>query len=162
MALAQKGFTLTVSLVDAGGNQATKKYSLLATTYADAATATVSILSALAAVTAAYIKGYRLTEVYVDAEVTFAPAGVEVENRALIVGQTVTDAKPCTIEIPAPVDGVFEGATGPQRNIVDIDDTDLNTYTDLFAAGGVCDISDGDVLAALLSGKRIHRASRKG
>lgn len=163
MALTNLGWTFNVSLVDSGGNKASKKYVLVAADYAAASAAAATITAALQGVTAAVITGTRLVETVKEDAVVYAAAGVEVENRALISGQASVDAKIVTLDIPAPLDSIFVNTVGVGRNILDIAHAAVLAYCNLFDSGAsVCSLSDGDFLGNIIKGIRMHRASRKG
>jgi len=166
MALVSSGFLLTVRLVDQGGNKSTLRFNLSSADAATAATDASAVLAALAAVTDAAIQSYSLAEQFDDATVNSGSG--EVENMASIVAR-IDDAevKYATIKIPAPVDGIFQAASGELYNVVDPADVALVAYLQLWQTGNEATLSDGETLlspgtAGNVVGKRIHRASRKG
>lgn len=164
MALVANGWELTVSLIDNGGNVSNKVYNLTSASAAEATTDTATILAALDAVTDAVIKSYRISEVYIE-DALVLPAGmVQIENLASIVAQVSGDPlKKANFLIPAPNAGIFVGISGTAANQVDVQDTALVTYATIFGVGQQATLSDGETIGfPLLSGKRIHRASRKG
>lgn len=161
-------FTLTVNLIDAGGNISTKNYDLTSADATEAATDVSVVLNRIGLVTDAVVKSYSINQVFVEDALTL-PANVEIENRASLVLQILDNPlKKARHEIPAPKIGLFMGATGTARNIVDVADTDLLSYLGIFGTGRECTISDGETIenpvggGGLVSGKRIHVASRKG
>lgn len=175
MALVSDGFGLNVTLVDASGvNKSTLRFPL---DYADWAAFNTgvgageidTILNIIGQVTDATILGYTVGQSFVEDTDSVGAAGSEVENVALIT--CLIDGyvnKYATLRIPAPTDGIFLAATGPNRNIVDVDDAAVQAYLSLFENGtGYCTISDGEyvadpTVAGNAKGKRIHRGSRKG
>lgn len=162
MALVTYGFTLQVELVDRGGDITTKTYDLTATTHADALTASAAIVGALDAVTNAKIRSYSVSEKYKDNAFTLPLLG-QIEEQALIVLRLTSDpTKSATHTIPAPVDGIFMDTSGEGFNTVDGTDSLLQAYLDIFDATGESYISDGERSAGFVSGKRIHRKSRRG
>lgn len=163
MALTAVRFEAAFAVYDTGGNHSILTYELRGAVYADAAADAVSIATALAAVTDAVIGGYRMAEVWEESAFAYPAGGIEVENKAslttLLAG---VGAGKANLKIPAPVDGIFQEATGPGYNIVDIVDADLVTYTNLFKAAGECYISDGQDMDSLVAGKRVHAKSNRG
>lgn len=161
MALTKTGYSVTATLEDLGANRSTMQFSVdSAELLADVVTAAGTLMTGLAAVTDAAIVSYRVSEVYEDPAAT--PAG-EIENQALLVVNTA-DGKKALMRIPAPVDGIFAAASGPNYNVVDVNDADLLTYLGNFEAGAGVEftISDGTTFTSLISGKRIHRGSTHG
>lgn len=163
MAKVSTGFTLSVTLIDSGGNTAVREYALTAADAAAAATASATIMAALDAVTDAEIKSYSIRETFIE-DALVLPATAEVENLAEIVLQIDGNPlKKANISIPAPNAGIFVGAVGPNRNTVDPGDTALVTYATIWVTGQQATLSDGEVIELpVLSGKRVHRASRRG
>lgn len=167
MALVSQGFSLSVTLSDQGGNKSTLKYDLVAADFATAVTAAATVIAALDAVTDAAIVAYSLAERFEEDTSAFGLG--EVENVASIVARIdAAEQKYATIRIPAPVDGIFQAASGPLYNVVDPADVALVAYLDIWdSTGGVANLSDGEKLvdpgtAGNVTGKRIHRGSRRG
>jgi len=154
---------MTCTLVDNGGNVTTKRYELRSADATEAAADTAAIIAALNAVTNAVMSSYRYGEEFKENAFAFPAAGIENEDKASITCLlTTSGAKKGNLKIPAPVIGIFQGASGPSANIVDIGDTDLGTYADLFKTGGEAFISDGEDLDEMMSGKRISAKSQNG
>ena len=163
MALVQQSFELVVAISDTGGNITTRTYSLVATTYAAATTAAGEIIAALNAVTTGTIRGYRLAEVFIEDAFTF-PVAAQIENCAEISAPIVgAPNETAVLTIPAPDPGIFVASTGPSSNVVDISDTAVAAYLELFSNTGVATISDGELINPTGAvGKRIHKKSRLG
>lgn len=169
MALVTKGYFLNVVLVDASGeNKATLRYNVVAADFPTLVTNVATIIAALGAITDAVIVGYSLGEKFGEDSSFNAAAGVEIENIASVSCRLdAPQEKWATLKIPAPVEGIFETATGTGRNRIDPTDADLLTYLNLFVTTtGICTLSDGETTvipgAANTKGRRIHRASRRG
>jgi len=170
MALVFSGFRGRVTLRDQGGNYAFKEYDLReATTHADALSDLSAIVALLDPITNAVIQGYSLSTIYEEDGFAFPTGGVQIENLARVTALLDSDevGKTVTIEIPAPVDGIFMGSAGKSYNIVDVGDSALFAYTDgVYATtGGLAFISDGETIQdtnALVSGKRVHKKSNNG
>jgi len=91
-------------------------------------------------------------------------ADCNIFELASIVGNlSGGEGKKATIQIPAPEDGIFVGASGPDLNKVDTSDIQLNDFTSMYElTGAVFTLSDGENLddtTPLSAGKRISRKS---
>lgn len=173
MALVSDGFYVYVSLVDSGANTSTLSYQLVAADAAAAALAAGTILTNVAAVTNAAIKGYTIVERYIENALALPGAGVHVEDRASVVVQLASSPlKSSTIVIPAPEIDLFLTTQGDGSNIIDVsaNNTDLRAYVAMFNDGGagIATISDGEQVDASASntgikrGTRTHRGSSRG
>lgn len=170
MALTSLGYWLAVTLVDNGGNQSTKSYQLRqdATDPADFPAAlgdAGAVVASLDAITDAVIMGYQIEQRFAEDALALPAVGVQIENQALL--DFAIDGNPfksATLTIPAPVIGIFAGASGVLADTVDVADAALVTFVNQFKAAGLVYISDGedaDPTAPLNSGRRIHRRSNK-
>jgi len=179
MALVKLGYRASIKMVDAGGNVAYFRPVVQGADHATALTNTQSIVTSLSALTNALIAGYDVAEVWAEDTAQYGAAGSEVENLAQIVAPLETAGKYHTFRVPAPIDALFVGTTGPDRNKVNTANAQLiafiNHFTDETAyvvpgPDAIALISDGEKvkpdsansLPFIDSGKRIHRASRKG
>jgi hypothetical protein len=163
MALTEIGYFLSVQLVDGGDNVSVLRFEMTAATAAAAETDAAIILADLAAITDAVIRKYSLNWVWGEASFSFPAATVQVEDKASIsVLLEGNDNKKANIKIPAPVIGIFTSPTGGGANVVDLSDTDLLNFFNNFTTGNQCLLSDGEVAASMVSGKRIHAKSNFG
>ncbi len=166
MALQNLGWSLAVVLSDIGGNKFTLRYSMTAADYTNAAIDRTTIINALDAVTNCVLVSHTLSEKVAEDGPVFGSA--EGENQAAISAKLVAPGKPdAQISIPAPIDAMFVGTSGPDYNQVNPANVPLVSYVALFEAGAEATISDGDSVrdssvAGNFTGKRIHKASRKG
>lgn len=187
MALISQGLFLSVQYVDSGGNKVRRNFDLnpAAAAFADlealgsaAGSARIAaILTDLGLVSNARILGYSMGERFGEDTNFYGPSGSEVERIAEVVSRI--DGEPFkyhTVKIPSPVPGLFvnDGAPGPDKNKIDPADTDLLAFmghfqasltdADPFTASFL--VSDGeqieDATASTITGKQIHRGSRKG
>lgn len=159
MALVQVGFRTVVTLQDGGGQSTRRSYENVASLYADALSDAAELIAALNAITDAQITGYSVETVFGDDALSGFPAvTVQNENQALLIYQL--DGLPlhrATQSIPAPVIGIFSGATGPNSNTVDTADTDLLTWRALFlVSNDKYYLSDGEQALLLEKGHRRH------
>lgn len=133
--------------------------------FGEANNAAVQIVGALEDVTEATVVKQTLTYFMVDNPAA-AGAG-DVTEYALLNVWTLDEDDPTAVEhvsqhyIPAPVIGIFEGATGKDRDRIDRDDADLAQYVQQVAQHAF--ISDGETIQessgvnGMDSGKRITR-----
>jgi len=155
-------FFLSVTLVDNGNNSTTKTYDLQGADLTEATTNAGTVLTALAAVTDATIKGYNIGSRFVNDAFVFPASGVHIEDVAQITLSITDDpTKFATIAIPAPKSTVFEGTSGTAANRVK-NATIVTTYWELYQASSELYLSDGETAEIFISGKRIHRGSNKG
>jgi len=155
-------FYLGVTLVDNGNNQTTKTYDLQGADLTEATANAGTILTALAAVTDATIKGYVIGQRFTNDAFTFPASGVHIEDLALIsLGITNDPTKAATITIPAPKSTLFSATSGEGANNF-LNSGAGQTYWQLFDATGEAYLSDGETAEVFFSGKRIHRGSRRG
>lgn len=180
MTLALQGYQGNIKIVDAAGNPSYLRPDVVGADYATALSNLQSIITELDPLTDGLIVGYSLSTVYAEDTDTYGAAGSEVENIAEVVCPLETVGKYHTFRIPAPADAIFVGTSGPDRNRVDTSDADLLAYVSLFTdktgydgtpgADAIALVSDGEKIAPdnandkpfISTGKRIHRASRKG
>jgi hypothetical protein len=170
MALGSIGWFLTVELVDRGNNSTTRTFELVSTdTAGDASavlTAVGTILTRLNAVTAAVVKSYSVSKRFVEAALTLpTSAEAEVEKHALITALIYQQPnESASIDIPAPEQGIFLAQSGPNVNLVDFADTDVQNYLDIFDYNApLAKISDGEQIdKAVVKGRRTSSKSGKG
>lgn len=164
---------LVVTLRDEAQNQTTKTFIVPTSVWnpasdlwADLVTIRDGLLTALNAITDALVWKASIMIGQAEDTSTGGAANSEVENIASVVVNLATIGKTAVLAVPAPVIGLFEGASGKPKNIVDIADAALLTYVDEFqTTGGNFVLSDGEFVddtTPVDSGKRIHRRSRKG
>lgn len=83
------------------------------------------------------------------------------EMASVILNLEAGDNKKTTLQIPAPVDAMFQGASGPTFDDVKIDEANLGTLVDMFqTTGGSFTLSDGETVddtVPIVSGRRIFR-----
>lgn len=115
----------------------------------------------LAAVTNCNIESYYTYQEFLE-DAFSLPASAELENEALLQ-LTIEDAptKTATVRIPAPVDGIFTAATGPNYDVVDITDADLIAFAANFVTEDLFYVSDGEQAETLVGGHRRHKKSSR-
>lgn len=163
MALVSTGYILTVTVIDNGRNRSTLRYQLRSADFATAVTDSATILAALQDVTQAEITGYQISELFREDAVILPGYGIHVEDKASVTCQLTTGGgKKANFKIPAPVSGIFQATQDQGANIVDVTDSLLVAYGNIFKSTGQAYISDGEDLDLLISGKRIHAKSNFG
>lgn len=163
MALVTSGYRGQVSVVDNGGNVASKTYELRSVDFATAVIDMATIVAALQGVTDGIISAYTISEVFKEDAFVYPVSNVENENKASVsVLLTTVGAKKANFKIPAPRPAIFQGTTGTSANIVDITNAAMIAYANLFKAGAEAYISDGEDLSQMLSGKRISAKKNFG
>lgn len=119
----------------------------------------LEIKAALEAITDAEVANASIT--YVETDSLAVPTSGDIFEKAKVVVALTPSGKSHTLSVPAPVIGVFEGATGEARDRVDIGDADLQAYVAALAAN--CLVSDGEVIdtgfgsnGGIISGRRVY------
>lgn len=164
--LNEIGFRLVVNLVDQGGNKSIQQFQLTGVDFATATAQATLIRGYLEAVTGLAVAAYNIAQVFEEDTELFGTA--EAENVALVSARIDSaEIKYATVRIPGPVDGIFQAGSGPLYNVVDPSDADLQNFLGIYETGAQATISDGESLldpavAGNVTGKRIHRKSRKG
>jgi hypothetical protein len=165
---------VVVPFVDEAGDKTTRRFEMKPASWtgaedqAAALAVADALVGALEAVSNAGVSKYTVELVVTPGSTTSAQNGSEIENTAK-VSMPLTVISPDQLQtygildIPAPDIGIFVGENGPNKNVVDYADADLQTLIGKFKSGGDFTVSDGQVATADAgSGKRIHQRSRKG
>lgn len=159
-------FVVSLSFVDSGVNTTEKSYALQGADLAAAALNANQFVTKYALLTKARIKGYTVSQRFIDDAFAIPTNGAEIENQALItVRLTTSPLKSASLTIPAPVDAIFTGGPGSENyNVVLLTQADLVAWLTSFNVGGDVMLSDGEFMAVggQLRGRRIHRKSRRG
>jgi hypothetical protein len=121
--------------------------------YAAALVSQTAILTDLAGVTDAVIAGcYTYQEVYNDA-ITL-PTDVKLDDEAVLTFRLTNPLKTGTVTIPGAKASIYEGATGPAFNIVDIEDAAVLAFAANFLLDALFWVSDGEQADELIAGAR--------
>ena len=162
MAIVPGRWFTVVNFRDNNNNNTMRRYELNA---ADSAAATViqtALLAALGNMTQCAIPSYYTYQEEIENALTLPGANVEVQNIAELLFDIVgAPNKSARINVPAPPIGIFVAVSGAGAKIVDTGDPAVMAFRDLFLNDQIF-VSDGELAATLISGKRIHRASRDG
>jgi hypothetical protein len=172
MALVNQYWRLSVTWADRGGKTSTYKYRLVATDdgagdMSDVRTAVNTIIPILEAVSACKIKAYQVEQVWLDTAFTL-PNVAQAENEQLAEITGTIRGYPnetARMYIPGPLDLVFQATSGPTADLVNMAQTEVDDFRDLFDSSvtNLISISDGEFWDSnTTSGKRVHRRSSKG
>lgn len=163
MAFVSDGFRATITLVDTAGDTTILTYNLTSATLAAAATDLAAIIGSLGVLSDAIISAYTLGEVTINDALVY-PADAEVEDEAFFSGKIVgRPNRSGNFRIPAPVDAMFVGPTGPNHNIVNMSYAPLVTFLGMFDGSGPISVSDGEQLVtSSVVGKRRKKGTSSG
>jgi len=169
MAFIGQAWVLTVTFVDSGANETTRRYELTATDdagdLAPVIAAVAEVMTVLVADSDAHISKQTLSKTSVEDSFTLPTGSVNVEENAQISAKIFgTPNKSAVIEMPAPKIGMFVDTVGPNRNIVDLTAAGpADDFLQLYADGGPLFVSDGESITDVgAKGKRVHHKSTKG
>ena len=147
-----------LTMRDAGGNTYRYGLDMRSSSYTLASGDLQALADRMPSVSNAAVGKVSMSSVLADNGALGAP-GSQVENLAAL--SCVTEGGHIVeVLIPAPRIEIFQAATGALANVVDITNADLVTW--FLQLRDTANYSDGERLADLLSGKRVHRASRRG
>lgn len=166
MVFTAGGFGATYSFVDNGGNQVVREYVMKpeVATYAAASTAAEDMQPVLDAMSGSTMPKYRVYQEWTNTSFVLpADAGVQNENQAsLTYLLAAAGSKKANLNIPAPVIGLFVGSSGPNANVIDVDDPAVVAFSDMFLAAAPFRLSDGEYIQRLLAGHRVHKRNNRG
>lgn len=163
MAFITAGYRATVTLMDTAGDKTVLPFELNSATIVAANIDLAAIIGSLGVLSGGVIVSYSMQETYLNDAVTY-PAAAEIENEAFFSGQIVgRPNRSGNFRIPAPVDAMFVGATGPNYNVVDMTYAPLITYMNFFDSTGPIKVSDGEYLVIpSIVGKRRKKGTSLG
>jgi len=165
MAMTVAGYQVDMEFVDSGGTTTHRRIALQSADIAAAETDGAAVAAAFQALTRCYMLGFTIGQIVKNDDPTgppaFPPAGdVLVSDEALIVLNLTTIGKKASYTIPAPVDGMFAGATGKKHNQVVGTYAALAALNIMFESGNEAFISDGENAsgsAPFADGYRVSR-----
>lgn len=137
-------YTLNVSLVDAYGRPASKRYDIVAATQPDAVTLAGNFMADLAGIT-----GLRILSYVVGEKVTYTDVVTAASNRD--AGATFSvrtqDNEKATVKVPGPIADIFN-----TDGTIDLTDGAVTAFMSEFLAGNVL-VDDGEVVTEVISGR---------
>jgi len=164
MALQASRWYTVLTMKDQGGNTFRRTYEQSAPAdYAAALASQTALATDLQAVSNCQIVKAVTFQEY-EEDTTFVGTA-EGENQALItVGLANKPLDSATLNIPAPVDSIFVGTSGPNRNVVKepADSAILAAFLANFDSEALFYVSDGEQMDGFKKGKRIHKKSLSG
>lgn len=157
MAIVNDGFGLRVTLGCSNDKKMNLNYELTAADYDEAVTTTTTILTRIGAVSAGAVQGYSITARAVE-DAYSRPTSDDAEygeKASVTVGILDNPLKSANFVIPMPKIGIFVQPLGVNRDVIDVADTDLIAYKNIFGSDALAYISDGEAAENILSGKRV-------
>lgn len=166
MALSLERVFVNIKLVDKAGDTTTRRYQVDPATV-DIPAAAVGLITAIALISDAEVKGYSITSEYAETAFALPTEECHIEDNALFVGQIDSNPfKMATLKVPCPkpglTSGIFMADDGQNANVVKMDATGVGSFCAQFETGGAFYISDGEQWEPDLQwGRRIHQKSNK-
>lgn len=169
MAFVSRGWRVSLTVADTEGSTTTLQYQCDAgvDTLAEAQALQNLLVAMWPSLSASVVKSYWVSEVFEDNAFAL-PVAAEIEKRAIITAKLATTfPKFANLIIPAPIQAIFEAATGPDAKVVDIQNADVQDFLELFYVNPGFTISDGEKLANPATagnayGHKAHRRSKRG
>lgn len=157
MALTADRWFTVFELKETSGKSTMLRFEQSAPADDAAARASAAALATdLAAITNSKISKYYSYQEFIE-DAFSLPAAAENQNQALLIlsidGAPTKSAK---IRVPAAVDGIYAAATGPNYDVVDVNDAALTAFVANFTTEALFYVSDGEQADDILSGHRRH------
>lgn len=170
MAIVPGRWFLMVNLIDNGRNITSRRFQLVVDEEAedpalDASSAATAFIAAYMATTDAALVSHFHYQEHIEDALVIPASGVQIEDNALLLFSIDGyPQKTATMAIPAPKPTIFNATSGAGANIIDTADAAVMALRDTMLANSdpLVYLSDGELVDGLISGKRIHRASRRG
>lgn len=164
MALQAARWYTVVTMKDIGNNTFTRTYEQSSPAdYAAALASQTALCADLAAVSNCQIVKAVTYQEY-EEDTTFLGTA-EGENQAsIVVGLEGKPLDSAILNIPAPIDSIFVGTSGDNRNVVKdpSQSSELQNFLNNFDSEALFYISDGEQMDGFKKGRRVHKKSRKG
>lgn len=165
MALTSQRFEVEVTFMESSGKTVNRTYEAASTVTTPAGLATnwALALPFVQAMTDSVISQYVYKQVFVE-DALVLPTDAENNDQALFSGKIAGDpTESAILSVPAASIGIFVTPTGKGRDVVDMSDSAVQSFVDLFSDGGTNGdwvISDGEQWSeATVSGKRRNTKS---
>jgi len=172
MALLVQGFEVTLTVQDNGKGKSTLKYlcdPALVVTFADAQAARDSAVSALNDIIQGVITGTSVKEIQYEDAIVYPVSNIEIENKGSVTLALFASNRKGNLQIPTVSPAIFNGTSGSSADQIDVEDSFLVTYVDLFRnTTGVFFISRNQKVAnspnnnGIVVGKRISAQNNNG
>lgn len=149
------GWFLTLVMIDRNNQQAIREFELIAADPDEAIATGLVMTTQYQALTQCQIVGRYISQRYQENAVA-TPAVGEKQVKAIITVRLAGSTEKATLDVPAPVETMFNALTGDGNLVVDTTFAPLTTFVANFqAAGGNALISDGEVIDVILRGKKV-------
>lgn len=148
------GYFLTMTVQDRNLDTSTLSYELRGNDETEALAETGAIIAAFDAVSLAVVISYNVQKRFWNDSIGIPVAG-EVQVKARVSYQLKDSPEKETFDIPAPKETIFYALTGKLNKVLDVSNTAVIAYADLFRAAGSAFISDGESLEYLLEGRKV-------
>lgn len=153
------GWFATVQIMDKGEEKTTLTVELRSADHAAALTDIGAWAIAFYQVSNCEILGYNVQQRFINNAIII-PASGQLQEKARVAFRLENTSEYETLDIPAPKDTLFLNTNGAASEIVDVADTSLIAYTNLYKSTGIAFISDGEALEQVSRGERV--STRKG
>lgn len=163
MALLDPRFAAVLTFAETSGNEVTRTYEAdeTITSIADFETEWALRRATVLALTDDVLVKEVHQIILVEGSVTL-PSAAENSNQALISAKLVGKTDSGTLSVPAAKANIFAAASGKNYDVVDVADTNVSAFLDMFTATGKFVFSDGDkLIKATASGKRRNVKNSK-
>lgn len=160
----ESGYFVSLTIMDNQSDLSTMSFETSATDETEAQAILDLLFAEMPFLTAGQVVGTSIRKDLVENN-PVNNAGSDVSIKAKVTVLLTGGTKKAVLTIPAPNEGIFAAASGPNNNIVDVEDTNLNDFVAVFGAtapGNGALISDGETIDDIISGRRtsVSRRSR--
>lgn len=166
MAIVSSGFRASFDLIDGLGKITTKSIRLIAADAAEAETAAAAYLASLVAVTDCLVVSYFIGEVFTENALGALPAVTVLNSVQAVISAAILDqpTKFASVSIPGPKITVFNGTSGKNAAVVNVNALIVTTFLTEYTEAGSAFISDGEHLDPVFnaSGERVSKYRRLG
>ena len=156
------GWYVGFTFMDNQGDKTNRLYETSAVDEAGAEVILNGLYAELGILSQSQIVGTVVKKELVETSPVFV-AGSQNAIRGQLTVQLTGGTKSAGMDIPAPIDGIFQSPSGPGHNVIDTTNASLLQFTAWFGATGPGNgalISDGETVDEILAGKR--KSSKKG
>lgn len=166
MALVESGWQLSVDLIDGLGKLTSQTRRLRATDAEEAATSAAAYIASLLAVTDCLIVSYRIEQLFTENALGALPAVTVLNSNQAVISAAILDqpTKFASTAIPGAKITVFNGTSGKNAAIVNVNATIVTNFLTEFTEAGSVYISDGESYDPVFnaSGERVTKYRRLG
>lgn len=166
MALVEAGWRASFDLIDGLGKITTQTRRLRAADAAEAETAAAAYIASLLAVTDCLLVAYSIDQLFVDNALGSLPAVTVLNSVQAVISAAILDnaTKFASTAIPGPKITVFNGTSGKNAAIVNVNAAIVTAFLTEFTEAGSVYISDGESLDPVFnaSGERVSKYRRLG